>query len=141
VTSYIADTLHRYPDWEARLNDYIVKVRDKEFDIGTHDCCTFAGGAVEAITGVDPMPEFRDDYDSWDSAEESLTRIGAGDLFKTLARKFGAALPGSQGHKGDVVWFEGSCGISIGRYGMFIGANGYVLVRITRLERAFRIPY
>jgi len=105
----------RYPDWPVRLNEYIIAAEKKEFKLGTHDCCIFAAGAIKAITGKDPMPEFRDQYDDWKSAEDALDEIGYDNLYKTLAKKFGTPVIGQKGQKGDLAFYEGACGIVLGR--------------------------
>lgn len=129
----------RYPDWPVRLNEYIIEVEKKEFKLGTHDCCTFTAGAIEAITGEDPMPEFRGHYDDWQSAEDVLDEIGYDNLYKTLIKKFGSPILGVKGQKGDLAFYEGSCGIVLGRYAMFLGEGGYMYVLLRHLQRAFRI--
>lgn len=129
----------RYPDWPVRLNEYIIAAEKREFELGVHDCCTFAAGAIEAITGEDPMPEFRNQYDDWQSAEDVLDEIGYDNLYKTLTKKFGSAVLGVKGQKGDLAFYEGSCGIVLGRYAMFLGENGYAYVSLRNLQRAFRI--
>lgn len=129
----------RYPDWPIRLNKYVAETQAKEFKLGEHDCCTFAAGAIEVMTGVDWMPEFRGYYDDWQSAEEALDTIGYDNLYKTLTKKFGPAVIGQKGRKGDLAFFEGSCGIVLGRYAMFLGENGHVYVLLRRLQRAWRI--
>lgn len=129
----------RYPDWPIRLNEYVAEAQKKEFKLGEHDCCTFAAGAIEAMTGKDWMPEFRGHYDDWKSAEDALDEIGYDNLYKTLTKKFGPAVIGQKGRKGDLAFYDGSCGIVLGRYAMFLGENGYVYVLLRRLQRAFRI--
>lgn len=128
----------RFPDWPIRLNKYILEVEKKEFQLGTHDCCTFAAGAIEAMTGKDYMPEFRGIYDDWQSAEDALDKVGYDNLYKTLTKKFGKAVIGQKGQKGDLAFYEGSCGIVLGRYAMFLGENGYAFVLLPKLQRAFR---
>lgn len=129
----------RYEDWPPRLNAYVLSVQDKEFDVGVHDCTTFCAGAVEAITGVDYMEEFRDKYDSMESGEEALKTIGEGGLYKTLTKKFGKSLPGARGQRGDIAYYEGSCGIVLGRVAVFLGEKGYIMVSITTVKRIFRV--
>ncbi len=131
----------RYADWPIRLNAYILEAQKQEFKMGTYDCCIFAAGAVEAMTGVDPMPEFRGKYDSWRSSAKALKKIGAGTttLYDTLRAKFGPSLAGVYGQKGDIVMYEDACGVMLGRMGLFIGENGFVYVRIRHLSHTFRV--
>ncbi len=129
----------RFPDWPVRLNKYIIESEKKEFEPGTHDCVLFAAGAIEAMTGGDPMLEFRDQYDAWNSSEEGLDDPGYEILYKNITKKFGSPILGVKGQKGDLAFYEGACGIVLGRYAMFLGENGYVYVLLRHLQRAFRV--
>lgn len=131
--------IKRYPNWPVRLNEYILESEKKTFKLGKHDCCTFTAGAIKAITGEDPMKEFRGQYNDWKSAKDALDEIGYDNLYKTLAKKFGPSILGVKGQKGDLAFYEGACGIILGRYAMFLGENGYVFVLLRHLQRAFRI--
>ena len=135
------ENIHRLPDWPRRLNEYLAVAMRKDFRLGRHDCCTFAAGAVEAMTGVDPMVEFRGQYATWDEARAALATIGARSLYATLRAKFGRAVPGALGQRGDVAYHEKSCGVVVGRNAIFFGAHGYVMIPITQLQRAFRVPF
>ena len=133
---------NEYPrriDWNQRLHAYVISVRDKEFEYGVHDCCTFAAGCVEAVLGIDPMAEFREQYHSLEQGNEALQTIGDGDLFRTLHKVLGPSLPGAGGHKGDVAFFDCACGIVIGRVAMFISEKGYSVVLLSKLQRIFRV--
>ena len=129
----------RYPNWPIRLNKYITDVRSEEFALGTFDCCTFAAGCIKAITGEDRMSEYRGKYDTWETSEVVLKEIGHQNLYKTLYKKFGPALPGVQGRVGDLAFFDGCCGIILGRYALFLADGGFSHVRITFVQRSFRI--
>ena len=130
----------RYPDWAPRLNDYLRGVQEKAFEYGSHDCCTLAAGAVEAMTGEDPMAEFRGQYATREEADEALQIIGAGTLYRTLRKKFGKPVDGCRGRKGDIAFHEGACGIVLGRFAVVIGEEGLATVGIRQLDRAFRLP-
>lgn len=57
----------RRDDWQQRFSDYLRERRDMAFDWGSHDCCTFAAGAVEAVTGRNPMadvPPYSNEFDA-----------------------------------------------------------------------------
>lgn len=129
----------RYPDWPVRMNKFIASARDNTYEMGTHDCCTFAGGCIEAMTGEDPMEEFRGKYDSVETGNEVLKEIGDGTLYRTLRKKFGPALPGCRGQIGDLAFFDGNCGIIIGRFGLFILDEGLAHIRLSQIQRIFRI--
>ena len=93
----------RREDWPERLNAYIDGASAKMFDWGRHDCCTFAAGAVHAITGVDWMPEFRGRYDSEKTAKAALKDIGRGSLLKTICSKFGKPVAPAKARRGDLM--------------------------------------
>jgi hypothetical protein len=121
------------------LNEYILAVRERPFAYGNYDCCIFVAGAIEAMTGADPMAEYRGQYDSVETGKAALRTLGQGTLLKTLYRKFGKPLPGAHGRKGDIAWYNGAVGLVLGRVAMFVGAGGFVLVPLSRLTRVFRV--
>lgn len=112
--------MNRKPDWEARLAAYLEPLRAREFTWGSHDCCTFTAGAVEAMTGTDPMPEFRGAYRSAASASRALRQIGAGDLPRTLGGKFRRVAP-NLAQRGDIVMHDGLLGICLGPVVVAVG--------------------
>jgi hypothetical protein len=52
----------RVGDWERSLAAFIARCEGREHAYGQHDCLMFAGGAAEAITGIDPAASFRGSY-------------------------------------------------------------------------------
>lgn len=113
----------RKPDWEAQLAAYLEPLRARPFAWGTHDCCAFAAGAVQAMTGVDPMPEFRGRYSSARGSALALRRFGAGTLAATLDGKIAAVAP-ALAHRGDVVMSAGLLGICLGPVLVAVGSEG-----------------
>ena len=72
--------MKRISNWESAFSEYIESKRNTPYEYGTNDCCMFAAGSVEAITGEDPMSEFRGKYKSLATSVRALQEIGAGDL-------------------------------------------------------------
>jgi hypothetical protein len=138
--------MYRKPDWDARLAAYLEPLRLRPFAWGSHDCCTFAAGAVEAMTGVDPMPEFRGRYSTAIGSARALTRFGKGTLEKTLDGKF-EAIPAALAHRGDIVMSGGAVGLGWGASLIAVGAEGERegLVMINRRlwtdARAWRVQF
>lgn len=138
--------MHRHADWEARLAAYLEPLRARPFEWGAHDCCTFAAGAVEAMTGTDPMPEFRGKYSTALGSDRALRRLGAGSLAATLDGKF-EAVPAPLAQRGDIVMTGGLLGICLGPFLLAVGSEGERegLVRIDRgrwIEaRAWRVAF
>lgn len=119
----------RISTWEDALSNYIVAKRHEPFEYGVNDCCLFAAGAVEAITGEDPMPEFRDKYDSLKTSLQAIKDIGAGTLEATMDEKFPKMEIG-QAQRGDLAFFDGSVGVVMGGFAYFVSDDG--LERINR---------
>jgi hypothetical protein len=115
--------------WEDSLSDYITTKRDEPFEYGLNDCCLFAAGAVEAITGEDPMPEFREKYDSLKTSIKAIKEIGAGTLEATMDGKFPEVEIG-QAQRGDLAFFDDSVGVVMGGFAYFVSDDG--LERIDR---------
>lgn len=136
----------RFPDWEARLAAYLEPLRLRPFAWGQHDCCTFSAGAVRAMTGIDPMPEFRGHYRTARGSMRLLRRLGRGDLAATLDAKF-EAVPASLAQRGDIVMSDGLLGICWGLFLIAVGQEGARegLIRIERQRwvepRAWRVQY
>lgn len=131
--------LVRRDDWAPRFNTYIVEAQKLPFVWGEHDCCTFVADAILRMTDTDPMSQFRGQYTTEQGADEVVKEIGAGNLYKTLIRILGKPVRGIYGRKGDVAFYEGCCGLVVGRAAIFRGAEGFVMVPISRLQRAFKI--
>jgi len=113
----------RISTWEDALVNYIAVKRHEPFEYGVNDCCLFAAGAVEAITGQDPMPEFRGKYDSLKTSLKVIKEIGAGTLEATLDGKFPEGGIG-QAQRGDLAFFDGSVGVVMGGFAYFASDDG-----------------
>jgi hypothetical protein len=119
----------RISTWENALVNYIIIKRDEPFEYGVNDCCLFAAGAVEAITGEDPMSEFRGKYDSLKGSIKAINEIGAGTLEATLNGKFPEVSIG-YAQRGDLAFFNDSVGVVMGGFAYFVSDDG--LERINR---------
>ena len=121
----------RLSNWEMLLHEYLMEKRDQPFKWGVNDCCTFSAGAVEAMTGVNPMEEFVGKYKSAATSHRALIDIGSGDLEQTLDAKF-KECPIGFAHTGDLAFFDGSVGVIIGGDAVFVTEDG--LYRVNRLD-------
>jgi len=128
----------RTGDWETKLSEYIASKRDVPFEYGANDCSTFAAGAVEAMTGADPIPEFRGEYDSLKSSIKALRKIGEGDLKKTLDAKF-SAVPCAFAQRGDLAFFADSVGVVMGRFAWFVSDDGLERVPTTDCDKSWKV--
>lgn len=101
----------RRADWPQRLAAYIEQHRHTPFQWGTHDCCRFAAGAVEAMTGTDPMIGF--DYGNATGAMRLIKKAGSLDVL--LHQVLGEPLPAvAQARCGDVVIADINSGAAVG---------------------------
>ena len=123
--------MKRHNTWEQALADYIEGKRFEPFEYGVNDCCTFISGAVIAMTGEDPMPEFRGQYNSLASSVRALRDIGEGDLESTLDAKF-PVTPIGRAQRGDIAFFTDSAGIIVGDFAWFVSDDG--LERVPRAD-------
>ena len=121
--------MNRTPLWESALSDYIALMRHEPFEYGINDCCMFAAGAVKAMTGIDPMAEFRGRYNSLATSVRALREIGDGDLEATMDAKFPEVAP-HLAHRGDLAFYDGSVGVVVGSVAYFVTDDG--LTRIPR---------
>jgi hypothetical protein len=119
----------RISTWEDALVNYIIIKRNEPFEYGVNDCCLFAAGAVEVITGEDPMSEFRGKYDSLKGSIKAINEIGAGTLEETLDGKFAEVSIG-YAQRGDLAFFNDSVGVVMGSFAYFVSDDG--LERINR---------
>lgn len=88
--------------WEGRLLAYIASRRREPFKWGKreNDCCSFANGAVIAMTGRDVMKDVRN-YRSEAGAARALVEAGVGS-FEELIDRLLPALPVGMAHRGDL---------------------------------------
>lgn len=121
----------RKSDWQSLLSAYLAAKRDEPFVYGVNDCCMFSAGAVEAITGINPMEEFIGKYKSAASSVRALKDIGAGDLEKTLDGKF-EECPIGFAQTGDLAFHDGCVGVVLGSDAVFVSEDG--LYRIDRSQ-------
>lgn len=119
----------RKTTWEEELSDYIASKRDEPFQYGVNDCCMFAAGAVEAMTGENPMEEFVGSYKTIAGSVRALKTIGEGTLEATIDGKFDEVEIG-RAQRGDLAFFDGSVGVVLGGFAYFVTDEG--LERISR---------
>ncbi|HWA22334.1 MAG TPA: hypothetical protein VG735_08070 [Caulobacterales bacterium] len=120
----------RRADWPERLAAYINGREAVAFAWGPNDCCSFAAGAVLALTGDDPMRALRRRYRS---ARGATRLLNEQTLESHLDERF-ARVGVAMAHRGDValVEIEGRPSVAIVEGEMLVapGLNG--LVRVPR---------
>lgn len=128
----------RISTWEAALSEYIDSKRDAPFEYGVNDCCMFAAGAVLAMTGEDPMSEFRGKYRSLAGAVRALKEIGQGDLEATIDAKF-PVVPVGVAQRGDLAYFDNSIGVIMGGWAWFVSDDGLERVPRSMWDKAWSV--
>lgn len=130
-------------NYEA-LSAYIEAVRERPFEWGSWDCCHFAAGAVEAMTGENPMLEFLGSYSDEKSARAALKKLGAGTLYHTLLTKFGRPRHPSRAQRGDIAYAVHAgptLGVCLGQDCAFVGEHGQqkglVMIPTLSIQRIF----
>lgn len=89
----------RRPDWRVRLDAHLAAAARHPFAWGSHDCVSFAAGAVEAMTGEDLRAGTR--YATAIGARRLLRRLGAADVLG-LARAHLPEIPVAAARIGDL---------------------------------------
>ena len=128
----------RFPDWRSRLLRYLEEVRTRDLEYGLFDCCLFAAGAVEAMTGTDLAADFRGRYTTALGAKRVLRQAG----YETPADAVVARLeevPLGKAQVGDVAAVGGALGI-YGHGGVYVLREGGGIGLADHADRAFRVP-
>lgn len=134
----------RLPDWRSRLARYYEGVRKSPFEYGATDCACFAAGAVEAMTGVDPMASIRGRYKTVKGGLKVLRDAGAKSLVDLVARNFEEVHP-SAARVGDIAVmasdgpFGAALGVVAGERVMAMSEAGLDSVDRSAMTRAFRV--
>ena len=129
----------RAQDWPERLAAYVESRRTVPFEYGSHDCCHFAGGAVDAITGRNPMAAFH--YRNQIGAERAIRKAGSLDALveQTLGKPMAVALA----RRGDVVIADlergATVGICTGAEAVFASEIGVTFRPMSSVRKAWRI--
>lgn len=120
----------RLIDWERRLNDWLLEPGRDRFQWGVNDCALFGCGAVMAMTGEHPAPQFVGSYDDRAGAAEALRVLGEGTLLKTFDAHFERRQT-FFARRGDLVMAQGAIGVCMGLTGVFLTENDG-MTRLTR---------
>lgn len=116
----------RVSNWEQALSDYLVSKRKEPFAYGSFDCAHFAAGAVEALTGENPMAEVVE-YNSLLTSAKALKAAGADDLQVFIDERF-EEVPIGFAQTGDLAFYDGSVGVVINSKAVFATEIGYTLI-------------
>ena len=125
----------RLEGWEKRLNNHLETIG--KFEWGTNDCCMFAVGCVEAITGVNYGKPYKG-YKSKIGAAKRLSEHGGVDGIATEC--LGNPKSPKMAKRGDVVMFnsgsENALGICVGGKIAAVGEQGLMFFG---MEKAIKV--
>jgi hypothetical protein len=127
----------RVSNWEQALSDYLASKRNEAFAYGSFDCAHFVAGAVEAMTGENPMEGIRE-YNSEIASLRVLKELGFDDLEQFMDSKFTSILVGFA-QTGDIALHDGSLGIVIGSKAVFATEIGYTFVDRSEWVNAWEV--
>lgn len=131
--------MKRFDDWPERLADYLEGARGRPFCFGSHDCASFAAGAVQAMTGEAPaIPQV-------ESAAAYLHFLrDHGPLDAIVDDTLGERLPSPAfAQRGDVVLLfvdeRATLGVCIGVEAAAPGPDGMLTVPMSTASAAWRV--
>ena len=134
--------IHKVDDWRSRLRKYLEDNTNTPFRLGLYDCGSFAGGAIEAMTGDNPHAAVAGKYKTMAGALRALKRLGHEDHIAYAASVLNEIDP-LYAQFGDVAVVDSPEGPALG---VVIGAHieirtpeGRGVVPLTDAGRAFRI--
>lgn len=98
-------TLIRLSDWPERLAAYLHANANVPFAWGTHDCATFAIGAIHALTGVWIEVDALNHYHS---SKQALRLIDAASIERRVVHVLGEPIPPTYARRGDLLTYQNS---------------------------------
>lgn len=131
------------PDWPARLSGYVRSRARTPFAWGSNDCCTFAWGAVGAVTGVEPFPALRGHRTALEAAR-TLLRHGCSTPAEMMTLALGPAMARwTFAQRGDVVGADfgrgPTMGVCLGANCAFVGESGLLFLPLAGVAWAWRV--
>lgn len=144
-------TLARLAKWDTELfPGYLASIAATPFAWGSNDCCTFAAGGIQAITGIDVMADFRGKYTDEAGALAAIESVCGGttvaDAAAYCAQKAGLVeLPKPLfAQRGDLVVCNAPSGQLVaglvhlnGRQIVIVGENGLYRVPLRSAVRSW----
>lgn len=150
--------LTRHSAWTDSLQTYLDRVREQPFEWGTHDCVTFACGAIKAITRVDLIDTHVGTYSTKKEAAQKLRDLGHGTLIRAVTSALGKSVHTAQAGRGDIVlrrdgnnfslgvavshgwsWFVGEETSAFAGDGLPITRHGLVAIPTAQCTRAWKV--
>ncbi len=135
--------MRRLPNWRPKLATYLRETAHLPFRPGRHDCVLWASGARNAMTGHDPMAEWRGQYRTIEEGLQLAQRHGCAEPWLQVVSGLDDVAP-SYAQIGDLALLDGEDGLPA--LGIVQGAAIYVLhprgvgtVPLIRAKRVWRV--
>lgn len=106
--------MRRLDNWPVLMAEAISKAENTAHVWGENDCACFGASVAIAITGEDPMQEYRGKYTDEATAIIALKKNGHNTLYSALKAKFGPPVKWFEAQRGDWVLGRGKDGPAIG---------------------------
>lgn len=134
--------LTRVEGWPERLMRLVDRHRAAEFEWGVYDCATLFAGAVEAVTGMDPLEKYRP-WKSERSARMKMIKAGWKDMQAFCFDHF-PEVSAVRARRGDVGFGKLAHSLScpavvVGAHAVSRDANGWIVLPTSLLTTAFRV--
>lgn len=134
----------RLPDWRPRLMAFLSETSHSHFEPGQHDCVLLAASARLALTGHDPMADWRGKYSSVAEGLALAQQHGCDDPIAWIVTGLEEIAP-SMAQVGDIALLDGDNGTpALGVFqGEFVYAlsprRGYRLALLSDVRKAWRV--
>jgi hypothetical protein len=149
LTGVIVLALKRTHDWPEKLLAFLTTNKTTPFTWGTNDCCTFAAGAIQAMTGTDIAADFRG-YGGQSGAFAAIKRVcngtGVADALAYCATKYGLAELASPllAQRGDLLLVSNNKDLIAGivdlsGMALCVTDAGLIPFPITTAQKAYRV--
>lgn len=140
--------MKRKYNWQSLLIEYINSCRNSGFIWGELDCGMFAAGAVEVMTGIDPVDKLRGRYKTARGAAGVLKRYAGGKVKEAVAKALESngfmPVELNYAQRGDIVICpvddNHAAGICMGTNAIFLdNLDGLIHVPLNKCSMAWRI--
>lgn len=128
--------------WKAKLRNLITERASAPFVWGKNDCVLWAGDCYKAISGGDPVAEFRDAYDNEQGAKKAIVDYCGGNLTDAVLQMLG--YPNQKKlEDGDIVMVQLAEGDTMGVYAdgraIVVGEKGLIEIPATQIVAHWRV--
>lgn len=126
-----------------KLHDYIRSCARTPFELGQHDCATFATGWVRASTGRDISHGLAGRYRTYAGGLRHVRKLGFADHVALIAAHLPERASVADAMIGDIVVMPGdegmALGICAGDHAQVLSEGGLVAVDMAQALRVFEV--